>query len=190
MRGALFAASASAFAATAHTLGGGSPPSPLFCLLLAALLLPVTTALAGPRPALWRTAAAMGAAQLAFHTAFAVVGDIGAWGPVTPHVHGAGDVTALIPTAGAAPDAAMTLGHAIAALAAVAVVHRGERAVVVILAWFPRAVRRLLAPVAPIVVRAPRLLAERAIRPARPTVPHGTLSRRGPPLLVGPAPAR
>jgi hypothetical protein len=133
----------------------------------------------------------MGAAQLSFHTAFAVVGDIGAWGPVATHVHGAGASIALAPaTGGLAPDAAMTLAHAIAALAAVAVVHRGERAVVAILAWVPRALRRLLAPVTPLVVRAPRLLAERAIRPARPTVPHGTLSRRGPPLPVGPAPAR
>lgn len=184
LRGAVFAGLASATAATAHTLAGGGAPSPLFCLLLAVLALPVTTALAGRRPALWRTATAMGAAQALFHTAFATVGDIGAWGVASPHVHEAHD--ALMPMADAAAmpaTAAMTLAHVAAALVVIAAVHRGECIVRAIATWLPRLLRRLVAAVLP-ALPAP------ALRPATVLVPArrlrllaASLLRRGPPLL-------
>ena len=80
---------ATVVAATAHTLAGGGAPSPLFCAVIAALAVPGATALAGPRPALWRTALAVGGSQVLFHAAFAVTGDLGAWDAGTEHVHGA-----------------------------------------------------------------------------------------------------
>ncbi|MFJ6654020.1 hypothetical protein ACIQLJ_14610 [Microbacterium sp. NPDC091313] len=181
-RGAVFAALASATAATAHTLAGGGAPSPLFCLLLAVLALPVTTALAGTRTALWRTAGAVGAAQLLFHAAFASVGDIGAWGAVASHTHGNHVLAPPMDDATVMPTTwAMTLAHAVAALIVIAAVHRGERVARAIAAWLPRLVRRLRTAVLPARPRPVPSI------PAHPHVARGlrllasSLRRRGPP---------
>jgi hypothetical protein len=190
-RGAVFAALASTTAATAHTLAGGGAPSPLFCLLLAVLALPATTALVGRRPALWRTATAVGAAQALFHTSFATVGDIGVWDATSAHAHAghpplpSGPDAAVMPT-----TAAMTAAHVVAALLVIVAVHRGERVLRAIAAWLPRFVRRLRAALIPLRPR-PLLSASALPRPAGPLrLLASSLRRRGPPaafVLIRPA---
>ncbi|MFG6474864.1 hypothetical protein ACFXP7_00580 [Microbacterium sp. P06] len=141
-RGAVFAAVATITAAAAHTLGGGAPPSLLYCAILFALATPLAVALASPRPEPWRAALAVGASQLLFHGAFALMGDIGATSgsmmSVTPgHVH---DTTMTMSADAAAPAYAdMTLLHVLAALVTVALVCRGESALAAIGAWMVRA---------------------------------------------------
>jgi hypothetical protein len=192
-RGAAFAALASLSAATAHTLAGGGAPSPLFCVLLAVLALPLTTALAGTRPALWRTAAAMGAAQLLFHAAFATVGDIGRAGDATPadafaaHHHGALMAAAPTPAGSAAAmaggmDVPMIGAHALAAALSVLAVHRGERMLRAVTAWLPQVVRRIRIALAP-PVRAPRIPRSivASLVPVRLRLLGASVSRRGPP---------
>ncbi|MGP3535283.1 hypothetical protein ACTU3I_10860 [Microbacterium sp. RD1] len=190
VRGAAFAAVATVTAATAHTLAGGGAPSPLFCAVLACLLLPVTTILAGRRIALWRTALTIGVAQAIFHTVFAVTGDLGTWQATGGHVHSAPawipHAAALLPTAGAP----MIAAHAVAAVLTIAVVARGERVVRAVAAWLPRVLGRIggtpdvpeSGPAGVAVLRTP------AIRRLRPLT--GTVARRGPPSIPSPlAPA-
>lgn len=189
-RGAAFAAFAGVSAATAHTLAGGGAPSPLFCALLAVLALPLTTALAGARVALWRTAAAMGGAQLLFHAAFSSLGDIGRWGAVVPHDHGAMPAAVVHLAADADPmaggaNALMVIAHALAAAVSILAVHRGERMVRFVTGWLPRMLRRVLGlVVAPLAV--PIAPPPEAVPPASPRrLLAGSVSRRGPPALVG-----
>lgn len=181
IRGAAFAGIATVTAAAAHTLGGGAAPSPLFCAILFALAVPPATALASPRPAPWRAALAVGAGQLLFHGAFAVVGDIGI-GAATAHatlghVHGAASTWAMDATGAAGVD--MTLAHVLAAIVTIALVCRGESLLARIGAWV---VRRAAAAVT--VPSSSAVLRRVDAMPARPrarlVLPPG-LGRRGPP---------
>ncbi len=182
-RGTAFALLATLTAAAAHTLAGGGAPSPLFCVLIAALSMPAATALAGARPALWRTGVAVILSQALFHLAFATTGDVGAWQSAAVHVHGAvtlGDgpvATALV------PSPVMLLGHLAAAAVTALAVHRGERLVRVIARWLPRLVRRVC-----VLVRAARPRRPRPVHRvfARPTSGRlaFAIARRGPPPLL------
>lgn len=178
---------ATVVAAAAHTLAGGGAPSPLFCAVVAALAVPGATALASPRPALWRTTLAVGGSQLLFHLAFAATGDLGAWDAPAAHVHGAPLV--LTSTAAPSSDSAgpvMTAAHVLAAALTILAVHRGERAVRAVAQWLPRLLPRVAA-----VARTPVRSAPRAVPVAAPTLrPRrciGAVSRRGPPALFASA---
>lgn len=183
----MFAVLATVVAAAAHTLAGGGAPSPLFCAVVAALAVPGATALAGARPALWRTTLAVGGSQLLFHLLFAATGDLGAWDASAAHVHGAPVVVAATaaPAAGTA-GTAMTAWHLLAAAVTIAAVHRGERAVRAVAQWLPRLLPRVVVEDARTPVHsAPRPVpvAVPALRPRRSI---GAVSRRGPPVLFAP----
>jgi hypothetical protein len=182
----VFAVLATLFAAGAHTLAGGGPPSPFFCLVIAAIALPAATALARPEPSLWRTALAVGGAQALFHVVFALTGDLA--GSSTGHHHGS---VALAPLAAAetvAPHGAMFVAHAAAAALTVLAVYRGERVIRSIAAWIPRFLRRIIAARA--VIPRPRMLSARGLAPRTPSrlTRPGPVTRRGPPTSA-PLPA-
>jgi hypothetical protein len=184
IRGAVFAGIATITAAAAHTLGGGVAPSPLFCAVLFALAVPPATALASPRPAPWRAALAVGAGQVLFHAAFALVGDIGE-GSTTAyamlgHAHGATS-TWTMDAAGVA-GADMTLAHVLAAIVTIALVCRGESLLARIAAWVVR--RAAVAVPAPSSSAVLRRVDALPTRPrARAVLPPG-LGRRGPPAAL------
>jgi len=185
LRGAAFAATAVLLAAVAHTLAGGGAPSPLFCAVVAVIATPVAMLVAGSRPSVWRTAAAVVASQAAFHVAFTLVGDIGRWdASAAAHAHH-GDML-LAPAATSAAQV-MTLGmlaaHAVAAIVSAALVLRGERAVVTIGRWVRARLIRSVAPVPAVPARpVPRLRSTSFV--VHPRVAAAPLSRRGPPVLL------
>jgi hypothetical protein len=198
-RGAVFAAIATVTAAAAHTIGGGVAPSPLFCAILFALAVPLTTALVSASPtasrgslskaALWRTGLAVGASQALFHAAFAVVGDLGA-SPVAltqGHAHGSlslslTDAAVHVPTTVLPIGLDMTIAHAFAAVITIALVCRGEAALSAIAAWIVRAAAAPLdGPVPPGV---PRRVASIPVLPRTARVVPPGLGRRGPPSVL------
>jgi hypothetical protein len=208
-RGAVFAAIATVTAAAAHTIGGGAAPSPLFCAILFAFAVPLTTALVSASPAvsrgplsraalskaalsqaaLWRTGLAVGASQALFHAAFAVVGDLGA-SPVPlaqGHVHGSPslsltDAAVHLPTTVLPVGLDMTVAHAFAAVITIALVCRGEAALAAIASWIVRAAAAPLdGPVPPSV---PRRVASIPVLPRTARVVPPGLGRRGPPSVL------
>jgi hypothetical protein len=183
LRGSAFAVLATVIAATAHTLAGGGAPSPLFCAVIAALAVPGATALAGSRPALWRTVLAVGGSQVLFHAAFAVTGDLGRWDATAGHHHHAGIATAPeVSIALGSSTTAMTLAHVAAAAVTILAVHRGERVIRAILQWLPRSIRRFLVVAPPARHRVPHIPSSRvAGHPVR--LRSGAVSRRGPPRV-------
>lgn len=179
LRGAVAAAVAVLFASTAHTLSGGHAPPAWLVVSIVVLAAPLCVALIGRRRNLPRLAAAIGAAQLVLHGAFAAIGDAA---PAGGPSHGAHHHAPLALDASAFADpaaATMTSGHAIAAVATLLVLAWGERLMVAI----ARGIRRLLRlPV------APALPSPHVPLPSAPTTaPHAAavfldcVSRRGPP---------
>ncbi|MBN9178368.1 MAG: hypothetical protein J0I43_13520 [Microbacterium sp.] len=180
LRGCAAAAIAVLIASTAHTLSGGEAPPFWLALAVTILAAPVCVALIGPRPGrargLPRLGAAVVAAQLALHGAFAAVGD-GAPSLASAGHHHAIDLGALV-AGGQSVAAGMTLGHALAAVLTFVVLAWGERLVAIV----ARGIRQLLRRTLP------------ALRPHRAVItstghvaPHLTsrlvhcASRRGPP---------
>lgn len=182
LRGAAFAAIATIAAAVAHTIGGGGAPSPLFCLALAALVLPLTVALSGPRVRAWRTWAALGAAQLAFHLAFAVTGDAAGVSPgaIGGHAHHGAWAMSAGESAAMAPSSPMALTHFVAAAITVLAVRHGENAVLRVLRWIRHVLPRVGTPLLVSPVRRPTPRRRRTALPTR-RLAHLPLSRRGPP---------
>lgn len=189
LRGTGAALVAVLFAATAHTLAGGTPPPPWLVVAVTLLVAPACVALVGRRRSIVRLGAAVSAAQLALHAAFAVVGGAAPTMGTGGHVH-ALDLAALVPGAGAAVDpaaATMTFGHALAALATWFLLAWGERAAAAVV----RGIRRLLArpvgrmPAAQHVVDVTPVRASAAL----PAVFLSCVIRRGPPALTAPASA-
>lgn len=123
---AALAASVATFAALlSHVVAGGAVPGPLGVAVPWLLSLAVCTVLTGRRLSLLRLSIAVPLSQTLFHVLF-VVG-AGSAQPVTPHAHHT--LFELMPEATmlAPVDPAMWLGHAVAAILTVALVHRGER---------------------------------------------------------------
>lgn len=188
LRGAAIAAIATVTAAASHTLGGGTAPSVLFCAVLFVFAVPVATVVATTRPSMWRTILAVGSAQLSFHAAFALVGDIGipavVRGTMSAGMH-AHDVGLLwTPNAALAPDTGMTVMHTVAALVSAALIWRGEAALAAIVDWVARAARRVLVPASAVEQRCTPWFA--SVPRAVAALPPG-LGRRGPPPLSSPS---
>lgn len=186
-RGAAGALAATLLAAASHGIAGGAITWPAVAVT-AILALPLCTALAGRIASLWRLAAAVGIAQFLYHWIFAGIDLVGTarTGPaVSPHAAHLAALQNFAPEVAtpASADAAMWLGHAIAAVLTVALLHRGEHA------WLAlgRLVRRVLPR------PRPRLVAvswRPAIRPLIFRAPlrtrtsaHSAISHRGPPAL-------
>lgn len=176
LRGSGAAFVATTIAATAHTVsGGGAPPA---WLLLAVIILatPIAATLIGARPSAWRLTAAVAAAQVLLHTAFAAIGTDA---PAALHGH-SHDLISL--AAVAAPGAAsMTAGHLIAAALTIALLATGER----MLTALARGIRRHLR-VPSVTVRPIAAVVRQDFAHPRP---HSALvltsvSRRGPPAFA------
>jgi len=182
LRGSGAAAIATVLASTGHTIGGGTAPALWLIVAVTLLAAPLAVALVGRRRNLPRLAAAVAAAQIALHTAFAVVGD------ATPAASAHGHMSMVAPTmAGPLPavghlSADMLAGHLVAALITIAAVAYGEQMV----AMIARGIRRVLARVqqsAPAEHPVPPAFAD-DVRPD-PSAPLLTaLTRRGPPAFA------
>lgn len=182
LRGVTAAWIATIVAATAHTLAGGGAPSPALIAATGVLATPFAVALVGRRPAAWRIASVVLAAQALFHVAFAMTAGADASADASAHVH---HFTALGSSAppGVVPDAPMLVGHVLAAGATVLALFSGER----MLRALGRGIRSVLSRARSVATRpsSPRLV-------AAPTVPIRAvaavalsgLSRRGPPAFV------
>lgn len=187
LRGGVAATVATLLAATSHTIAGGPAPAVLLIALMAALLTPVASVIAGPRASLPRLAAAVLASQVAFHAAFQLLGSpTGHHLAATAHVHTHGHLDpSMIAGAGAAPEGAgMYVAHAVAALLTTALLWRGERVVRAIAGAVIALLRRTHTP------RAPHPAGRAPVRPTpspagAPAILLSSLSRRGPPAVVG-----
>ncbi|UOR02844.1 hypothetical protein MUN77_05910 [Leucobacter allii] len=184
-RGASGALVATLLAAASHGLAGGAITW-LAVAATALLALPLCTALAGRVGSLWRLVVGVGAAQFVYHWSFAGLGTGTAAGGAAEALpaHAAHLAALQRFTPAAVPaDGAMWLGHALAAVLTVALLHRGEQAVLslarLVLRALPRSFPRL----------APRHSSAAAAVPPAPE--HAelrerwlgvSLTHRGPPL--------
>lgn len=184
LRGIVASAMTVLSAATAHTLAGGTAPSPLLLAAAATLAAPIAVALVGRRPALLRTSAAVLAAQVVFHGVFALFGGpptVAFTSGVGAHAHTAAHM--VMTGSPTMTHDSMSLAHLLAAVATVLVLHRGER----MLRAVGSGIRRLI-PLR--VARTPRPLAVRVVRARfiapmpHIVVPVSDIGRRGPPLSV------
>jgi len=141
LRGSAAAAVATTLAATGHTIGGGAAPAWWLIVAVTVLAAPLAVALVGRRRNLLGLAVAITTAQVALHTAFAVVGDTVPGAGTHGHMSMAmSAIAGPVPATGhLSPD--MIAGHIAAALITIAAVAYGEQLVAVI----ARGVRRVLA---------------------------------------------
>ncbi|MBL3686615.1 hypothetical protein D3248_06570 [Leucobacter zeae] len=197
-RGAAGALSATLFAAASHALAGGAITG--FAVVASAILaLPLCTALAGRVGSLWRLALAVVVSQFVFHWSFSGLGIAsgaavdGAAGESTPAGSHEAHLAALhafaptlVSTGLATSGTAMWAGHAVAAAATIALLHRGERAFLRLV----RLIRRALPTAAPRPVRLaraerPEPAAPRAVAPLFDRLlASATISHRGPPAAA------
>lgn len=123
------AATVAIFAALAgHVSSGGAMPGALGVVVPWILSLTVCVLLAGRRLSVIRLSASVAISQALFHVLF-VLGAIEPSMAMGGHVHGTAPLPladAILPAA-IVPDAAMWLGHLVAAVVTVATLHRGER---------------------------------------------------------------
>jgi hypothetical protein len=216
-RAALVAAVVLGLALGAHAAGHGARPDPLVIGALGALILTVTSALAGRRFTVPVLVAVLGGGQLALHAALSTLGRftldpsacmpaaapgvmtamsgashaaVGACLPLTAMPLTAMPMTAM-PGAAMAPGAgpaAMVVAHLAATAVAVLLIGSGDRALWWLLAWL-RPLRLVPArPAADVVVRG-RVSSARARVTRRRTVYLRTSPRRGPPGPIVPSPA-
>lgn len=188
--GALFSTS---LAAASHTLADGHlPPLPILGLVLV-ISAAICTALAGPANSGRRTALAVLLSQGTYHLIFSLVGHAPANGTLLdagPHAGhsmqltaAAPDVLTAAPVAMGPAAAWMPLAHALAALATIAVLRRGETAMLALL--FVLLLRRPAAVLfarMPAITARPRTVTETRIPgPVDLIFTLGALLRRGPP---------
>ena len=179
------------FAALAgHVTAGGSMPGALGILVPWMLSFMVCVLLAGRRLNAIRLALSVGVSQFLFHVLF-VLGSITPAGAAGGHVHGA---PLVLPESGGiaetvAAGGMMWFGHAIAALATIVALHRGERLLLALrdlaqqsVRWLQRRVDAVLAP--RILRPAPRPALRVEIAVLRSTFLLSTLRGRAPPRLA------
>ncbi|MBP1327584.1 hypothetical protein JOF28_002816 [Leucobacter exalbidus] len=188
VRGTAIASAASLTAAASHALAGGQVTW-LSVLATTLLALPLSTALAGRKFALWRLALAVGAAQFVYHWSFAGLGSFPLEGagttPASLHAAHLAQLQGFVPDLPANATAttaglAMLLGHTVAAAVTIALLHSGDRAL--------RAIARLVRRVVPFsrAVTVTALRVSRVPAPAfawcrpRPAL-FSVISHRGPP---------
>jgi hypothetical protein len=190
LRGGVAATAATGVALASHVAGGGAVPGLAGILAPWALTLWVGTLLAGRRPARWRTTLSVAAGQAFFHVLFVLGTPTGA--AASGHAHHHGAPAPFTPSASTVDlvqaDATMWAWHAVAAAATVALLYRGEVALLHLRALAGRAAARFLpAPIATTIVVEPRSRALAIVPVARPASPGPELAplrRRGPPLAL------
>jgi hypothetical protein len=189
-RGLLAALASTSVAALSHAMAGGGAPSTLSLVIAVSFSALVCVALTGRRLSAARMSAAVALSQFAFHGVFAGLG--GASGHAAAALEGAGHgahsatsiALAAVPTAQHHTSGWMWLAHALAALATIVVLRRGEAAF-----WGMRdaALRFLatvfaVAPVLPFTPPAAPVVA-RVAAPRHFEFLLGSLQHRGPPAL-------
>ena len=159
-RGAIAASIATFAALLSHVVAGGDVPGWAGIVAPWILALAVCTLLAGRALSLVRLASSVVVSQLLFHTLF-VMGSPSASssssGAAAGHAHLHGAMTTMIPDAAdptlaaLCADPVMWIGHAIAAVATIVALYRGERAARAMLAlaaelraWAQRVVARVI----------------------------------------------
>lgn len=193
MARAAVAASVATFAALlSHVVGGGAMPAPAGIAVPWVLSLAVCTTIAGRRLSLSRLSVAVPLSQLLFHALFVVGSPASSAGvpvPAGAHSHLPLTITAVGGESLAA-DPAMWIGHALAALATVALLHRGERVTVAaagiaasLTSWVRRQLRMPVAQ-ACVPASAPRVLGTRIAVPPRSRLGADAVDPRGPPLFA------
>ncbi len=130
-RGGVAASVATWAALLSHVAAGGAMPGWLGVAVPLVLSVAVCTALAGRHLSLVRLAVAVTASQLLFHTLF-VVGAVSPSGAA--HAHHLPVMTDAATPAAMHADPLMWVMHGVAALLTVAVLHRGERTALRLLA--------------------------------------------------------
>lgn len=155
----------------------------------------ICTLLAGRALSVVRLSLAVAASQFIFHTLF-VLGMFGATDSSSAvrgaHEHGSMPMMSMLPTSTlsmAGSDGGMWIWHGIAAIATIAVIHRGERAVrrlgalaAQLRAWVRRRIQQLVLVLVPAatarlpIVRAPREITSPGWHPS-------AIGLRGPPHL-------
>lgn len=192
-RGALGAFAATVLAAASHALAGGLV-TPLGIAATFVLALPLCVALAGRVASLWRLALGVSASQFIYHWSFAGLGaatESSGFLSGAPSGHAHHFTTTVFVPALAEADGqgwAMWIAHAIAALATIALLATGERAIL--------GLRTLIARLLPSTLRVPTMPAVRTV--SRGIVARGhslrarlislsAISHRGPPALLSSA---
>ncbi len=197
-RGVFGALTATVLAAASHALAGGAV-TPLAVLATTLLALPFCVLLAGRTGSLWRLALAVTSAQFVYHWSFSGLGAAAASSgastatdaPVSLHAAHLGLLSPTLSGLASAPgpratapaaDAWMWAAHALAALLTIALMHRGERAIMRLMR-----VLREAAPVhVPTPVRLPARPATLAFFAALPSraqpVFLSAITHRGPPV--------
>ncbi len=195
-RGAFGAFAATLLAAASHSLAGGVV-TPLAVIATTLFALPLCVLLAGKTGSLWRLSLAVLTSQFLYHWSFSGLGaaQLGASGataePVSPHAAHLGLAVPLSFTPETASvDAAgiwMWAAHGLASVLTIALIHRGERAVL-------RLVHTLRSAVPVHVPTAVRLPARPAILEFFTALPSqaeqvflSAISHRGPPRSLAPA---
>lgn len=187
-RGTVAASVATFVALLSHVSSGGQMPGVVGVVVPLALSFVVCTALAGRRLSLVRLGFAVAISQLLFHTLFV----LGSYSPgAAGHVHGA---PVLLTDGASAPivtaDAAMWIGHFIAAVATTALLHRGERTIAVLrdlavrsVAWVRARARIVAAAFGPAPVRRVHAMIVAEVPPVSAVIVESA-RRRGPPLAA------
>lgn len=178
------------FAAASHALAGGEM-TPIAVLATAILAVPLCLLLAGKVGSLWRLSLAVVPAQFAYHWSFAGLGIAqnraeGGAGAVaiSPHAHHLAG-TSFMPelVAAGSADAHMWAAHSVAAIATIALMHRGERAALHLF----RLLHRALPTRMPVEIRLPQRRAILVSSDAAPPVVRriflSAMSHRGPPTM-------
>lgn len=186
-RGAAIAVSASLLAAASHALAGGEVTE-LSVLATAIFALPLSMALAGRRPSLWRLTLAVSIAQFVYHWCFAGFGLFSERGglstPAPLHAAHLAQLESFVPdlATAATAGAAMWLSHAVAAVITIALLYRGEVAYRVL----AQLVQRVLPRVRFAIAVAPRrvvLVPSRRVAAPLQLAQLSPISHRGPPAV-------
>lgn len=202
-RGFAAAGVATLVAALFHMAGGGEAPSVVALTLSLVFSSLASIVLVGRRLALWRVTLSVAVSQFLFHALFTLSPSASFSGmPMGGHLH-AGMHLTLVPAAGGALDAGMPgptflgadawmwLAHAAAAALTIAVLLRGERALLAVARFTFFRLRRVVdhvaaaMPVAPGIVFAPIDTAPATLHGLEALI--GALRHRGPPRAVVPA---
>lgn len=191
-RAAVAATVATGVALASHVLGGGAIPAAPGIAVPLALSFAVCVQIAGRELSWWRTASAVTASQVLFHTLFVLgsseVALIGATHAThAPHAHHGdpGTMTASVSVSGAHGGAVMSVSHLVAAALTTAALMRLEwavaKAAVALAALVAALVPADPEPLPPS-VRFRRHQYARSVTPVRPRLLAGASGLRGPPL--------
>lgn len=207
-RGAVTSSITTMLAAISHTVGGGIAPAPMIVIGMIVLLVVPSAVLLTARPpravigllrgrtsrgtdsrprlpGLARVVAATAFAQVAFHTAFSLLGAPVGMAPAgshSHHAHGALPLAESAPVVHAGAESpGMIAAHVVAALVTMTILAYGETVVRRGAAWLRRPARSF-SPVRPLPT-APRVVAYAAprIRPSAVWLP--ATGVRGPPVF-------